>query len=77
MATRPTEKSERDPSERDAEASEQQAEKVQEDLHRYIAPVVGPDDERRFTDSGIEVERLYGPEDVAPDLEERLSTPGE
>jgi methylmalonyl-CoA mutase N-terminal domain/subunit len=77
MATRPTEKSERDPSDRDAEASDQQAEKVQEDLHRYIAPAVGPDDERRFTDSGIEVERLYGPEDVAPGLEERLSTPGE
>jgi methylmalonyl-CoA mutase, N-terminal domain len=77
MATRPTEKSERDPSDRDPEASDQQAEKVQEDLHRYIAPAVGPDDERRFTDSGIEVERLYGPEDVAPELEERLSTPGE
>jgi methylmalonyl-CoA mutase N-terminal domain/subunit len=45
--------------------------------HRYIAPVVGPDDERRFTDSGIEVERLYDPGDVAPDLGERLGTPGE
>ena len=27
--------------------------------HRFIAPVVGPDDERRFTDSGIAVARLY------------------
>ena len=42
-----------------------------------IAPVVGPDDERRFTDSGIEVERLYGEGDVAPDLEERLGEPAE
>src|SRR5829696_2618705 len=42
-----------------------------------IAPVVGPDDERRFTDSGIEVERVYRDEDVAPALEERLGEPGE
>ena len=42
-----------------------------------IAPVVGPDDERRFTDSGIEVERLYGESDVAPGLEERLGEPAE
>jgi methylmalonyl-CoA mutase N-terminal domain/subunit len=42
-----------------------------------IAPVVGPDDERRFTDSGIEVERVYHEDDVAPGLEERLGEPGE
>src|SRR5829696_5394163 len=42
-----------------------------------IAPVVGPDDERRFTDSGIEVERVYRDEDVAPGVEERLGEPGE
>jgi methylmalonyl-CoA mutase N-terminal domain/subunit len=42
-----------------------------------IAPVVGPEDERRFTDSGIEVERVYHDDDVAPGLEERLGEPGE
>jgi len=41
-----------------------------------IAPVVGPDDPRRFTDSGIEVEHTYGPEHVEPGLEERLGEPG-
>jgi methylmalonyl-CoA mutase, N-terminal domain len=45
--------------------------------HQYLAPVVGPDDERVFTDSGIEVERLYDAEDVAPELEQRLGEPGE
>jgi methylmalonyl-CoA mutase N-terminal domain/subunit len=49
---------------------------VDEDLHRYVAPVVGPDDERVFTDSGIEIDRLYDESDVAPDLEERLGEPG-
>jgi methylmalonyl-CoA mutase, N-terminal domain len=43
---------------------------------RFIAPITGPDDERRFTDSGIEIEAIYEPEDVAPDLEERLGEPG-
>jgi methylmalonyl-CoA mutase, N-terminal domain len=42
-----------------------------------IAPVVGPDDPRRFTDSGIELEHEYGPEDVEPGLEERLGKAGE
>jgi len=42
-----------------------------------IAPVVGPDDERRFTDSGIEVKRVYGEEDVASGLDERLGDPAE
>jgi len=41
-----------------------------------IAPIVGPDDPRRFTDSGIEVEHEYGPQDVAPELEERLGRAG-
>ncbi|HVW18434.1 MAG TPA: methylmalonyl-CoA mutase family protein [Solirubrobacteraceae bacterium] len=41
-----------------------------------IAPIVGPDDPRRFTDSGIEVETVYGPADVAPGLAERLGEPG-
>src|SRR6266480_3726577 len=47
------------------------------DQDRFIAPIVGPDDERRFTDSGIEVERVYEADDVAPGLEERLGEPGE
>src|SRR6187549_813187 len=42
-----------------------------------IAPLVGPDDERVFTDSGIEIDRLYTEEDVAPGLQERLGAPGE
>ncbi len=44
---------------------------------RFIAPLVGPDDERRFTDSGIEVQRLYEPGDVGPGLDERLGEPGD
>ena len=42
-----------------------------------IAPIVGPDDERVFTDSGIEVKPLYTEDDVPADLEERLGDPGE
>ncbi len=42
-----------------------------------IAPIVGPDDERRFTDSGIEVKHRYDPDDVGPNVEERLGEPGE
>src|SRR6266513_3876777 len=57
------------------EADQQAA--VDEDLHRYIAPVVGPDDERVITDSGIEIKRLYEEDDVAPGLQERLGDPGE
>ena len=34
----------------------EQARAAEDDLHRYIAPVVGPDDPRVFTDSGIEIE---------------------
>jgi len=41
-----------------------------------VAPIVGPDDERVFTDSGIEIKPLYSGEDVAEDLEERLGEPG-
>jgi methylmalonyl-CoA mutase, N-terminal domain len=57
-------------------ASESQG-SAAEEAHRTIAPNVGPDDERIFTDSGIEIEPLYGPEDVSPGLEERLGEPGE
>jgi methylmalonyl-CoA mutase, N-terminal domain len=42
-----------------------------------IAPIVGPDDPRRFTDSGIEVKDVYTDEDVAPELEQRLGQPGD
>src|SRR5204862_7322501 len=41
-----------------------------------IAPIVGPDDPRRFTDSGIEVKQLYTGDDVASGLPERLGEPG-
>jgi methylmalonyl-CoA mutase, N-terminal domain len=40
-----------------------------------VAPVVGPDDPRRFTDSGIEVEPRYSLQDLPPDLD--LGEPGE
>jgi methylmalonyl-CoA mutase, N-terminal domain len=42
-----------------------------------VAPVVGPDDTRRFTDSGIEVEPLYTAADVPADLDARTGEPGE
>jgi methylmalonyl-CoA mutase N-terminal domain/subunit len=42
-----------------------------------VAPIVGPDDPRRFTDSGIEVKPLYSEEDLPDDLPERLGEPGE
>jgi methylmalonyl-CoA mutase N-terminal domain/subunit len=45
--------------------------------HRTIAPIVGPDDPRRFTDSGIEIKPLYTEEDLPDGLPERLGTPGE
>jgi methylmalonyl-CoA mutase, N-terminal domain len=60
----------------DAEVDERAEQAVQEDLYRYIAPLVGPDDGRVFTDSGIEVRRLYESGDVGPGLEERLGEPG-
>jgi methylmalonyl-CoA mutase N-terminal domain/subunit len=41
-----------------------------------IAPIVGPDDPRRFTDSGIEVKQLYTEDDVPSGLNERLGEPG-
>jgi len=40
-----------------------------------IAPVVGPDDPRRFTDSGIEIAELYTEEDLPEGLD--LGQPGE
>src|ERR671927_853767 len=40
-----------------------------------VAPIVGPDDPRRFTDSGIEVKTLYTSGDLPEDLD--LGNPGE
>jgi methylmalonyl-CoA mutase, N-terminal domain len=45
--------------------------------HRTIAPIVGPDDPRRFTDSGIEVKPVYAEEDLPDGLPERLGQPGQ
>src|SRR5919204_4228537 len=45
--------------------------------HRTIAPIVGPDDPRRFTDSGIEVKVVYHDDDLPADLPERLGEPGD
>ncbi len=42
-----------------------------------VAPIVGPEDPRRFTDSGIEVKALYTEADLSDDLAERLGEPGE
>ncbi|HEU4975750.1 MAG TPA: methylmalonyl-CoA mutase family protein [Baekduia sp.] len=39
-----------------------------------VAPIVGPDDPRRFTDSGIEIKALYTADDVPDQLE--LGQPG-
>ena len=58
-----------------SEKGEQTA--VRDDSYRYIAPVVGSEDERRITDSGIEIDKLYDAEDVGPGLEERLGEPGD
>jgi methylmalonyl-CoA mutase, N-terminal domain len=42
--------------------------------HRTIAPIVGPDDLRRFTDSGIEVKPLYTEDDLPAPFD--LGEPG-
>jgi methylmalonyl-CoA mutase N-terminal domain/subunit len=39
-----------------------------------VAPIVGPDDPRRFTDSGIEITELYTEEDLPAELD--LGEPG-
>ncbi|MDO8184032.1 methylmalonyl-CoA mutase family protein [Conexibacter sp. JD483] len=43
--------------------------------HRFIAPIVGPDDPRHFTDSGIEVKQRYDEQDVPEQLQ--LGEPGQ
>src|SRR6201992_1477903 len=47
------------------------------DENRTIAPIVGPEDPRRFTDSGIEVQPLYYESALPEDLPQRLGEPGE
>lgn len=43
--------------------------------HRFIAPIVGPDDPRHFTDSGIEVKQRYDEADLPGQLQ--LGEPGQ
>ena len=47
----------------------------EQDERLTIAPIVGPDDPRRFTDSGIEIDALYSEAEVPNDLE--LGQPGD
>jgi methylmalonyl-CoA mutase N-terminal domain/subunit len=47
----------------------------EEEEHLTVAPIVGPDDPRRFTDSGIEIAELYTASDLPGELE--LGEPGE
>ncbi|HZG50076.1 MAG TPA: methylmalonyl-CoA mutase family protein [Thermoleophilaceae bacterium] len=42
-----------------------------------IAPIVGPEDSRRFTDSGIEIQHEYDSEDLRDGLDERLGHAGD
>src|SRR5687767_13577428 len=64
------------PAEAVEETGEGRALPASEEIASSIAPVVGPDDERIFTDSGIEIEPLYEEGDVAAGLPERLGEPG-
>jgi methylmalonyl-CoA mutase, N-terminal domain len=50
---------------------------MEQSERQTVAPVVGPQDPRRFTDSGIEIQPLYGETDVAEGLAERLGEPGD
>ncbi len=43
--------------------------------NRTIAPIVGPDDPRRFTDSGIEIKEIYDESDLPANFE--LGEPGQ
>jgi methylmalonyl-CoA mutase, N-terminal domain len=80
MATRPKDDAKSqgtDDAESNGAPAEDQQAAMEDDLHRYIAPVVGPDDPREITDSGIEIKTLYTEDDVKPGLEERLGDPGQ
>src|SRR5579875_2796394 len=56
-------------------ATTPRSEELTDTANLTIAPVVGPDDPRRFTDSGIEIKPLYTEEDLPAELE--LGRPGE
>jgi methylmalonyl-CoA mutase, N-terminal domain len=58
------------------ETGEGRALPASEEVASSIAPVVGPEDERVFTDSGIEIQPVYTEDDVEPGLPERLGDPG-
>jgi methylmalonyl-CoA mutase N-terminal domain/subunit len=77
MATRPADEAARERAEPPDEGDSRQAQAAREDIHRFIAPVVGSEDEHRYTDSGIDIQRVYDEEDVARGLEERLGEPGD
>ncbi len=55
---------------------EEQQEPLDNEDDPSVAPIVGPDDPRVFTDSGIEIKALYTADDIEGDLEERLGEPG-
>ncbi len=48
-----------------------------DNAHEGIAPVVGPDTEHHYTDSGIDVRATYDESDLRAGLDERLGEPGE
>src|SRR5919198_3293648 len=79
MATRPKDEAGTEGAKSNGAPEADQREAVDEDLHRYIAPVLPEEerDDRKITDSGIEIKRLYEEDDVKPGLEERLGEPGE
>jgi methylmalonyl-CoA mutase, N-terminal domain len=59
------------------DGSRAQEKAAEQDLHRFVAPVTGPDEQHRYTDSGIDVKSVYDDDDVGPGLSERLGEPGE
>jgi methylmalonyl-CoA mutase, N-terminal domain len=50
---------------------------MDENEQRTIAPIVGPEDPRRFTDSGIEIKPVYEDSDLPQNLAGELGDPGE
>jgi methylmalonyl-CoA mutase N-terminal domain/subunit len=78
MATRPKDEAPTEGASGNGAPDADQQAALEDDLHRYIAPVL-PEEERpdhRITDSGIEIQRLYEEDDVKPGLQERLGEPG-
>jgi methylmalonyl-CoA mutase N-terminal domain/subunit len=49
---------------------------TEETEHQTIAPIVGPDDPRHITDSGIEIRPLYAEGDLPAGLADELGEPG-